>query len=77
MPVRNLSIRPYSSAIGAEVLGVNLARPLDEGIWTHIHEAFRQHLVLFFRDQDLSPASSTWHSLAASASSNLTPTRTG
>ena len=55
MPTRNLSIRPYSSAIGAEVLGIDLARPLDKKTWAHIHEAFRQHLVLFFRDQDLSP----------------------
>ena len=55
MPAPTLSIRPYSSAIGAEVLGVDLARPLDEGTWTRIHEAFRQHLVLFFRNQDLSP----------------------
>lgn len=55
MPIQTISIRPYSSAIGAEVLGVDLAHPLDEGTWTLIHEAFRQHLVLFFRDQDLSP----------------------
>ena len=51
----SFSIRPYSSAIGAEVLGVDLADPLDERTWTRIHEAFRQHLVLFFRDQDLTP----------------------
>ena len=55
MPARTLGIRPYSSAIGAEVIGVDLAGPLDEGTWTQIHEAFRQHLVLFFRDQDLTP----------------------
>ena len=55
MPAPPLRIRPYSTAIGAEVLGVDLARPLDEPTWTRIHEAFRQHLVLFFRDQRLSP----------------------
>lgn len=51
----DLSIRPYSAAIGAEVLGVDLSAPLDDGVWTRIHEAFRRHLVLFFRDQDLTP----------------------
>jgi len=55
MPAQTLRIRPYSSALGAEVLGVDLARPLDEETWDRLHEAFRQHLVLFFRDQRLSP----------------------
>ena len=55
MHAPNLRIRPWSAAIGAEVLGVDLSAPLDEGVWTQIHEAFRRHLVLFFRDQDLTP----------------------
>ena len=55
MPAQTPDIRPYSSAIGAEVLGVDLSHSLDERTWVRIHEAFRQHLVLFFRDQDLSP----------------------
>ena len=55
MPTHTLGIRPYSAAIGAEVLGVDLSRSLDEGTWARIHEAFREHLVLFFRDQQLTP----------------------
>ena len=49
------SIRPYSSAIGAEVLGVDLSRPLDDRTWAQIHRAFLDYSVLFFRDQDLAP----------------------
>ena len=55
MPAPPFSIRPYSAAIGAEVTGVDLSRPLDEAAWTRLHDTFAQHLVLFFRDQRLSP----------------------
>ena len=55
MRERRLRIRPYSSAIGAEVLGVDLSRPLDDRTWEEMHRAFLDHLVLFFRDQHLPP----------------------
>ena len=51
----NVEIRPYSSAIGAEIHGVDLAQPLDNKTWATIHDAFHRHLVLFFRDQELTP----------------------
>jgi taurine dioxygenase len=51
----NVEIRPYSSAIGAEIRGVDLAQPLDNKTWATIHDAFHRHLVLFFRDQELTP----------------------
>ena len=54
-PAQTLGIRPYSSAIGAEVRGVDLSRPLDDRTWMRIHRAFLDHSVLFFRDQDLTP----------------------
>ena len=50
-----LEIRPLASAIGAEVLGVDLAEPLDEHVWSEIRDAFHDHLVIFFRDQSLTP----------------------
>ncbi len=50
-----LEIRPYSTAVGAEVLGVDLSRPLDDDVWSAIHGAFLDRLVLFFRDQTLTP----------------------
>jgi len=51
----NIEVRPYSSAIGAEILGVDLSRPLDDQTWTDIHQAFHDHLVIFFRDQHITP----------------------
>jgi len=50
-----LDIRPYATAIGAEISGVDLSQPLDNATWAAIHDAYMEHLVLFFRDQDLTP----------------------
>ena len=48
-----LRIDPVSPVIGAEVSGIDLARPLDDVTLHRLEEALSQHLVLFFRDQDL------------------------
>ena len=48
-----IEIVPITGAIGAEVLGANLAHPLSEGELSAIEDAFARHLVLVFRDQDL------------------------
>jgi taurine dioxygenase len=50
-----IGIRPASSAIGAEISGVDLAEPLDNATWSAIHDAFHQYQVLFFRDQEMTP----------------------
>lgn len=55
MTHQTLDIRPYATAIGAEVLGVDLAEPLDDATWSVISDAFHKHLVIFFRDQNLTP----------------------
>ena len=51
----SIEVRPYASAIGAEIHGVDLARPLDNQTWAVIHDAFHAHLVIFFRDQHITP----------------------
>jgi taurine dioxygenase len=48
-------VRPTSGALGAEVLGIDLAQPLDDDAVTEIRRAFRDHGVIFFRDQRLTP----------------------
>lgn len=48
-----LCVVPVTPAIGAEVSGVDLARPLDDATVSAIHDALMAHLVLFFRDQAL------------------------
>jgi taurine dioxygenase len=53
----SIRVEPVSGALGAEISGVDLTRPLDRLAAEEIRRAFRRHLVLFFRDQALDPAS--------------------
>jgi taurine dioxygenase len=48
-----VEIRPLTAAIGAEVGGVSLAEHLDDDTIACIRQALLDHLVLFFRDQQL------------------------
>ena len=41
--------------IGAEISGIDLSQSLDRATLDQIYDALMKHLVLFFRDQDLSP----------------------
>jgi taurine dioxygenase len=49
-----ISFRPLSYSLGAEVLGVNLAEPIDAAQFSQIHKAFLDNGILLFRDQKLS-----------------------
>ena len=53
MEYRRIEIEPISGALGAEVRRVDLAK-LDDETFAEIHRAWLDHLVLFFRDQELS-----------------------
>ena len=50
-----LSIRPTGAALGAEILGVDLSRPMDEETFRAIEAAWHEHEVIFFRGQDVTP----------------------
>lgn len=47
-------VKPLSGALGAEILGVDLAGDLDAALVSAIRHAWLEHLVIFFRDQQLS-----------------------
>ena len=53
MAYRRIEVDPLTPAIGAEIQGVDLSRPLDDQTYGEIHDAWMKHLVIFFRDQDL------------------------
>jgi taurine dioxygenase len=44
-----------AGALGAEISGVDLSRPLEPATVEAIRAALREHLVIFFRDQQLTP----------------------
>ncbi|MFN0043228.1 MAG: TauD/TfdA dioxygenase family protein [Alphaproteobacteria bacterium] len=56
MRSNSLDIRPISGALGAEILGVDLKRGMSDELAAAVRAAWLEHLVLFFRDQDLSPS---------------------
>lgn len=50
----DLKVKPLTPAIGAEIVGLDLRHPVDEALFSLILDAWHQHCVLLFRDQDLS-----------------------
>lgn len=52
-----MKVMPLAPALGAEISGVDLSRPLDAALADGIRQAFAEHQVLFFRGQDITPAS--------------------
>ena len=53
MNYQTIDVRPLSASVGAEIFGVDLAQELSQETFAEIHQAFLDHLVVFFRDQDL------------------------
>lgn len=51
-----LELRLLSGALGAEVVGIDLSQPMDDAAFAAVHAAFLDHIVLLFRDQDITPA---------------------
>jgi taurine dioxygenase len=52
---RGIATRPLAPSFGAEVMGLDLSRPLAPDLAAALRAAFDRHLVLLFRGQDLSP----------------------
>ena len=49
-----IEVTPMTGALGAEVSGLDL-NDLDDATFDEIHRAWLEHLVLFFRDQEITP----------------------
>jgi taurine dioxygenase len=55
-PYRTIEVAPIADALGAEIAGVDLAGELPDETVAEIRRAWLDHLVVFFRDQELDPA---------------------
>jgi taurine dioxygenase len=55
MRYRTIEVHPLGGALGAEVFGADLSQDLDNETFADIHQALLDHLVIFFRDQQLTP----------------------
>jgi taurine dioxygenase len=64
----HIDVRPIAGALGAEISGVDVSRPLAPEIVAEIRQAWLDHLVIFFREQQL-----TAQGLVAFASAFGTP----
>jgi len=53
---QSLTIRRAAGALGAEIDGVDLSQPLSDETIAAIRKALVEHQVIFFRNQDLTPA---------------------
>ena len=50
-----VEVHPLTGALGAEIKGVDLSKPLDEDDFKAIHRAHLDHGIILFRDQELTP----------------------
>jgi taurine dioxygenase len=51
-----IEVIPQDAAIGAEIRGVDLSKPIDPQTLAKIEAAYDRHTVLIFRNQRLAPA---------------------
>jgi taurine dioxygenase len=47
-------VRPLSPALGAEIVGIDLTKEIDDLTFAQIRDAWHDHLVILLRDQELS-----------------------
>ena len=52
---RFINVHPFAGALGAEIKGVNISRSLKREVVLEIRQAFLDHLVIFFQNQELTP----------------------
>ncbi|MDI1266550.1 MAG: TauD/TfdA family dioxygenase [bacterium] len=50
-----IQARPTSGAVGAEILGIDLSRDLEDSDVEELRAALNEYGVIFFREQNLSP----------------------
>ena len=56
MSKTQLELRPISGALGVEIYGINLIQGLNSADVKNIRKALLEHLVIFFRNQFITPS---------------------
>ena len=64
MNYNTISARRITGALGAEIAGVDLSRPLSDDVIGEIRQALLDHQVIFFHDQHLTPEHTLLHGSA-------------
>lgn len=54
-PYRTIQAHRIAGSLGAEITGVNLAEPLPPEVLAEVRQALLDHLIIFFRNQDMTP----------------------
>ncbi|MDV7210577.1 TauD/TfdA dioxygenase family protein [Azotobacter beijerinckii] len=55
VPSQSFEIRPFDGGLGAEIIGLDLSRPLNPQDFARVHGAHLEHKVVAFRDQRITP----------------------
>jgi taurine dioxygenase len=50
-----ISVTPYAGSLGAVIGGVDMSQELDDEVVAEIRRALIEHLVIFFREQEMAP----------------------
>lgn len=55
MTYQHIDAQATTGALGAEISGVDLSQPLGKPVLDELHQALLDHLVIFFRNQTMTP----------------------
>jgi len=55
MSYEKISLHPISGSLGVIIEGADLTKPLDDQTYAEIKQALLENLVIFFRDQPITP----------------------
>ena len=55
MTYSRIEVSPIAGALGAEISGVDLSKDLDDATFAEVRRAYDENLVIFFRDQKITP----------------------
>ncbi|CAN7227828.1 TauD/TfdA family dioxygenase [Variovorax paradoxus] len=53
---QHFEVRPFNAPVGAEIVGLDISKPINDEDFARIHRAHLDHHVLVFRNQQIAPA---------------------